>query len=164
MSLLDQTYIKGVASALHETGICKIANLSSVAALAEIMLSRQFVKTAAGEPMAQDVSPQELAQVAQSGLTENDIQSAAKVVQVIAEMKQQSDAATMGQNNGMPATAPPGQPPLPPPPQPAQMPGAGGGDPSGGMGGGGGGGGGGQMPPGMGAGAPPPGMGAPPGM
>jgi hypothetical protein len=78
--------------------------------------------------MGTEADPGEIAAVSQSGLTDKDIESAAKVVQVLAEMKQQADSAALGMQPGQaPATA--GQPPMPPTPQAPQMAGGAGGPP-----------------------------------
>jgi hypothetical protein len=139
MSLINHRYIHGVTRALGDKGICKIANYDGVADSAYEYLQ----KIAMGEEMPAQPSPQELQQVQNSGLSEGDIQSAAKVVQVIAEMKQQADMAATAQAGqgaipGQPSPAGPGgavqgtpQPPMPPAP-------TGGGQPGGGQPGGGG--------------------------
>ena len=149
MGLIDQRYILGITTYLQDSAIIKTANLNGVASLVEQKLTNDLEKIAMGEdqpgmpgmdqmgggqpPMPPEQppmgggqpSPEELGQVAQSGLTENDIQAAAKVVQVIAEMKQQADQAAMAQQPGggmqqpaPPMGAQPQQPPMPPAPQP----------------------------------------------
>ena len=151
MGLIDQRYILGISAALQNCQVIKTANLHEVATLVEQKLRNDLEKVAMGEgipsmeggqpgmdpmsggqppmdggqpPQQAQASPEELGQVAQSGLSESDIQAAAKVVQVIAEMKQQSDQAAMAQqpNGGMqqppPMGAQPQQPPMPPAPQP----------------------------------------------
>jgi hypothetical protein len=72
---------------------------------------------APGVGIADQASPEEIQDVAQSGLTEKDIESAAKVVQVISEMKQKGDAAAGQLPPGAPGAQQAPQPPLPPPPQ-----------------------------------------------
>ena len=139
MGTIDDLYIRGVSQALNDTGICKIANMDAIVSMATRAIKNSYVKTAndpatAGGTPPVEPTPEELAQVGDSGLTEGDIQSAAKVVQVLAEMKQKADMAVQAQAQAVPgamgaggAPAPAGgavpgsvapvQPPLPPPPQ-----------------------------------------------
>jgi len=144
MSLINHRYLHGVTRALGDIGICKIASHDDVTDTAYNFIQK-MAEMPAGEPQPEP-SPQELQQVANSGISEGDIQSAAKVVQIIAEMKQQADmAATAQAGGGMipgspgaggaggPGGAVPGQaqPPMPPPPAGGGM----GGPPMGGGGG-----------------------------
>ena len=116
MSAIDHIYLKGVAAACHDVGICKIANVDAVATLAQYSLSRKMTKTAEGEP-----TPEEMQQVAQSGLTEGDIQGAAKVVQLVAEMKQKADLAAQSQAQNAQGQMPPGGGGMPPQGDPSMM-------------------------------------------
>lgn len=139
--MISKIYMSGVAAALRDVGICQFDNFAGAIEKAAADLS-----TAIGaQPPSQDQSqpqmsepaqagpqenpgvgvgesadPGEVAYVGQSGLTDKDIESAAKVVQVLAEMKQQSDATALGMQQAQPGVATPGQPPLPPAPQSPQ--------------------------------------------
>lgn len=141
---IDRAYISGQVVAFNATGIIgDIDDLGGVvekvaadlataigaqppqdpaqeaAALQQAMASSQGEQNP-GVGMGHEADPGEVSAVSQSGLTDKDIESAAKVVQVLAEMKQQADAAQLGMQQA-PGGAAPGQPPLPAPPQPPQQ-------------------------------------------
>jgi hypothetical protein len=154
--ILSKLYISGVGSALQEAGICEFDNFagamekvaadlsgaigaqppsqdpSQAAAMQAMQPPPGQPPGAGGNPGAgggDQAAPEEVDAVGQSGLTDKDIEGAAKVVQVLAEMKQQADAKNLGMQQAQ-AQAPAGgagQPPLPPPPQAqgSQMPPAG---------------------------------------
>jgi len=142
-AMIDQNYIAGIVRGLHDHGVVKVANITGVA-----LKVAQDMGADPSAAVAEQADPAELQQLSESGLSEGDIQSAAKVVQVIAEMKQKSDMMAQGQAQAQAAQP---QPPMPPPPQAPQ------GGAMGGQGGGAGGpqqgggalGGGGGMPSGM---------------
>jgi len=127
MSYINKHYMTGLAAAFNDLGICKIANMDGVVNRVLLDLTTQMVKVAQGEGgMA---TPMEQQQVAQSGLTEGDIQSAAKLVKIVADMKQQTDMATAAAAGtpvqtaaGMSPSPGQAQPPMPPPPQPPGPP------------------------------------------
>jgi len=134
MSYLDQNYISGISSALCDLGELRVDSIEKVAEFVDIIGQRPLSKYAMfggqmdpSQGMQQQPQPseEELAYVTESGITENDIQAAAKVIQVIAEMKQQADQRAMAtQQTQMQQPMNPmmggmgGQPPLPPQPTP----------------------------------------------
>lgn len=81
---MKHSYNIGVIKALNDVGVVKIANPQLAAQIA------------AG------ASPEELQMIPEAKITEKDIESAAKIVQVLAEMKQRADEAGLmpeGENN-----------------------------------------------------------------
>lgn len=123
MSILDNLYIRGFTSAMSDLGICKFANIEHVANLVESKMEK-FAQE--GMPaQGNEPSPQELQQMSQSGISDGDIQAAAKVVQVLAEMKQQADMLTNAQQAPAAMGGQQAQPPMPPQPQAPAAPGTG---------------------------------------
>lgn len=139
--MADKIYISGVTKALVDTGVCDVDDFIGVVEKVAAEMGIQDPAAAQGAPPPQDpgadpqggATPEQLQQVAGSGLTDKDIESAAKVVQVLAEMKQTADQMGMGadgQGAAQSAMSPMPQQqqvPLPQPPQPPQgMPSLGG--------------------------------------
>ena len=101
--ILEYNY--GVVQALNDLGIVKTANPEVAAQIAS------------------GADPGELQAVAENKVTEKDLESAAKVVQVMAQMKQMADeAGMMPMQGGAPGGAAPGGMGQAAPPQAPAMP------------------------------------------
>jgi hypothetical protein len=74
---LDYMYNLGMVKAACDLGFLKVANPE---------VSTQI---------AMGADPSELQQVVEAKITEKDVESAAKIIQVVAQMKQQADEAGM---------------------------------------------------------------------
>jgi len=144
-SVINRAYLSGQVVAMNATGI--VGDIDDLAGVVEKVAADLSAAIGAQPPPTQDpaqmlamqamqagqdpaqenpgvgmggeADPGEVAEVGQSGLTDKDIESAAKVVQVLAEMKHQADSAALGLQKGQGAPAP-GQPPMPAPPQAPQ--------------------------------------------